>query len=217
MAGYNFFNWSDQPLWATTYNMPGEIIIDAGEIASYTWRSFESGYAFGSYYNDRGEWPMVGKTSDVWTGTHCLNKPLYPWTFVKDPASTQCWWTHPAWSVVNRLDRPIWITIYGSPGGIEILDSGQVDAYGQAFFYAQGSVTPNSLYRLRAESIPDGKDFDISVDPASFVGGFGIGTFSKSGTDYVWSINRDPRWSANDVIALPRSELVVQEPPKVTT
>lgn len=218
MAGYNFYNWSDQPLWATTYNMPGEIIIDAGEVSPYTWRRFDSGYASLSYYNDRGEWPMIGPTSDVWTGTHCLATPfsVYPWTFIKDYASTQCWWTHPAWSIVNTLDRPIWITIYNSPGGVTILDSGQVPANGQAFFYANGQIGPTALFKLRAESIPNGTDFDVSIEDASFDGGWGVGTFSKSGDNYSWSINSDPRMTGNEVIALPRSKNVVEDPPKVS-
>jgi hypothetical protein len=211
MAGYNFYNWSNQKLWATTYNMPGEIIIQAGEVPTYVWKEFTSGYAFGSYYNDRGEWPEIGKTSDVWTGTHCLNKPLYPWTFIKDNKSTQCWWTHPAWSIYNYLDRPIWITVYNGAGGIEILDAGQVNANGQAFFYCKGDLLPFALYKLRAQSIPDGKDFDVSIDPARFTGGWGVGTFSKSGTSYAWSINGDPRFTENEEIALPKSTIVVEE------
>lgn len=217
MAGYNFFDWSDQSLWATTYNMPGEIIIDAGEVKPYTWRGFGSGYASLSYYNCRGEWPMINKTCDVWTGTHCLRTPfsLMPWTFIHDQSSGNCWWTHPAWSIFNWLDQPIWITIYESPGG-SIIDSGQVNAKGQAFFYASGDLGPSGLYRLRAESIPDGKDFDVSIDPAQFTGGWGVGTFSKAGDKYGWSINPDPRPAANEVIALPRSTNVVEEPPKIT-
>ena len=177
MAGYKTFNASAQPLWVTIYNLPGKIQMDWGEVLPGSWRSWESGpYAWGSFYRVRGEWPMADKQFDE-SMDNILSGPNSPKPYVFVDGGDRGYWIRPCWRTVNTLDRPIWVSIYNEPGAGAI-DSGEVPARSQRDWFA-GHYTSDVLYRLRAESIPDGGTFDVEKT-AAFSKGWGVATLAMT-------------------------------------
>lgn len=202
MAGYRTFNDTNKSLWVTIYNMPGEFQVDWGEVGPRSWRPWESGpYARLSYYKVRGEWPMTGPTCDE-AITNRLDGSfvLKPYTFVEWQG--KCWWTRPAWRTINTLDRPIWVTIYNYPGD-QKCDWGEVGAHAHRDWFS-GEYGPDTHYRIRAESIPNGTDFDVETT-STFQGGWGQATFVKEpdGT-YAWRVNGNPSAADSASVEPPR-------------
>ena len=190
MAGYQTYNCSHKSLWVTIYNLPGGIKMDWGEVGPRTWRPWSSGpYAFGSLYRVRGEWPMIGKTDDT-SVENWLRSPFEhkPYTFIV--WHQVAWWTRPCWRMFNHLDESIWVTIRTNPGAQKV-DFGEVGKGSYRDWFA-GDYGPGAFYTLQAESIPEGKKFNVSVESV-FDGGWGEATFAKdSGGAYAWSINKNP-------------------------
>ena len=190
MAGFQIYNCSNWPLWLTIYREPGGDKMDWGDVPPRAWREWGSvPYARLAYYRIRGEWPMHGATDDI-SVSNRLNGPFpfKPYTFVV--WNQVAWWTRPCWRTVNKLDRPIWLTIYGAPGDRQI-DWGEVGP-GQHKDWFSGEYGPGVDYRIRAQSVPEGRDFDIEVT-ASFVGGWGEAIMVTNATGRpVWRIERNP-------------------------
>jgi hypothetical protein len=132
---------------------------------------------------------MHGATDDI-SVTNRLNGPFpfKPYTFVV--WNQVAWWTRPCWRTINKLDRAVWITIYNHPGD-RAIDWGEVGP-GQHKDWFAGEYGPDVQYRIRAQSIPDGRDFDAEMASA-FEGGWGEATLVKDpNRGCVWRVERNP-------------------------
>lgn len=209
MAGYKTFNFSNQPLWVTVYSLPGKIQIDWGEVAAGAWRAWESGpYASGSWYQVRGEWPTDDRKFDVPIDT-VLNGPNNPKPYVFIEGGSRAYWIRPCWRTVNTLDRPIWISIdnYPSTGAI---DFGEVPARGYRDWFA-GEYNNDTIYTLRAQSLPDSKEFDVQQEGA-FAKGWGVATLvRKAGSKYEWQFSEPSRLAAGSPAGLPRESALASK------
>lgn len=190
MAGFQIYNNSNWPLWVTIYQEPGGVRLDWGDVPPRAWRQWESmPYARLADYRVRGEWPMHHANDDI-SVTNRLDGPfpLKPYTFVV--WNQVGWWTRPCWRTINKLDRPIWVTIYSIPGDRQI-DWGEVGP-GKHKDWFSGDYGPDIRYRIRAQSVPDVKEFDVEVTSA-FEAGWGEATLLKHPDGrYDWRIERNP-------------------------
>ena len=185
--------------------------MDWGEVAPGTWRSWESGpYDWGSVYSMRGEWPRRSKRFDETIDT-VLNGPhdLKPYVFID--GGTRAYWTSPCWRTVNTLNRPVRVSIYNCAGGGPI-DFGEVPAGSYRDWFA-GEYASDTDYRLRAQSIPGGRDFDIE-QKAVFSKGWGMATLvMKVGNKYEWQISDPTSLFRGAPMSLPMaSEMAAERP-----
>jgi hypothetical protein len=190
MAGFRTYNNSNWPLWLTIYTEPGGPKMDWGDVAPRAWRQWGSmPYARLAYYRVRGEWPMHGATDDVSVTTRLDGPfPFKPFTFIV--WNQVAWWTRPCWRTINRLDRPIWIAIYNASSD-EPMDWGELGPKQHKDWFS-GDYGPNVPYRLRAQSVPTGRDFDVEVT-SDFEAGWGEATFLQDPDgSHLWRVERNP-------------------------
>jgi hypothetical protein len=116
MAGFRTFNHTNQPMWVTIYTV-GRVFkedwgnVDAGK--SHDW--YSGTYAYGSFYQIRGEWSSsTGSKFDTDTTTGL--GPADPTERVLLGGDSGVYWSKPIVRTENLLDVPVWITIYEGPG-----------------------------------------------------------------------------------------------------
>jgi hypothetical protein len=199
MPGFRTYNRTDQPVWVTIYTLGGVFQEDWGDVEPGQTRDWYSGnYAWGSYYQVRGQWPTQGSVFDTNTTVPVAD----PKQLVLMGGASGVWWSNPIVRTVNTLAVPVWVTVYtGAQEGTK-QDWGNVEA-GATRDWATGDYGPGSIVTLLAEwddgspvqvrgvqAAPPPPDQARSVRTgfiqSQAANGIGVFQLSPSGADAVW-------------------------------
>jgi hypothetical protein len=167
MAGFRTYNQTNQPMWVTIYTVGGVFKEDWGNVDAGTYRDWNSGhYAYGSYYQIRGQWPTNDSTLDTDTTTGL--GPSDPTERVLLGGTSGVYWSQPIVRTENLLDVPVWITIYEGLGQLKT-DYGDVEK-GRTRDWAAGAdgeYSSHSLLTVLAEweTIASPQDRTLQAEP----------------------------------------------------
>jgi len=151
MSGFRTFNHTNQPMWVTIYTVGRVFQEDWGNVNTGSYRDWHSGhYAYGSFYNIRGQWPTSNSKFDTDTTTRMDSGD--PTERVLLGGDSGVYWSSPIVRTENLLDVPVWFTIYTGPGKTKA-DYGDVEK-GSSRDWVAGEYSSGTILNVLAEWDP---------------------------------------------------------------
>lgn len=182
MPGFRTYNHTNEPMWVTIYTVGRVFKEDWGNVDAGTYRDWNSGhYAYGSFYQIRGQWPTKASTFDTDTTTRLGSAD--PTERVLLGGTSGVYWSQPVVRTENLLSVPVWITIYEGFGQRKT-DYGDVEK-GKTRDWAggaDGDYSSHSLLTVLAEWTPAAAPHDRTLQAAPAAGQESLKTSRVFGT-----------------------------------